>query len=181
VPALSVQSTTMLGKSRIGATMLIVALLVAVALGGCSAGTPFRSPGYDRERGVTAPGASETVVVAQTQGTSPAGLGRAGRALAPPRRDNAEPRPRRGHRRPEPAAGQGALAQVREKPESDRGQGDLRGPERECRLEDRLDVGGARLAASLPRPAGFGGRPATHVPSPSEAGAWGGPAWRPRG
>ena len=45
---------------------LIVLLLVAATLSGCTISTSFRGPGYDRKRGVTLEGVGDTVVVGMT-------------------------------------------------------------------------------------------------------------------
>ena len=50
---------------------LLAALLLPLTLSssGCSIAMPFRGPGYDRERGVTVPTPSGSVVVALTEAT----------------------------------------------------------------------------------------------------------------
>ncbi len=59
-----------------------VSAALALVAGGCTIGLPFRGPGFDSERGVVAPGAGDTVVVAVTQGVVSGGKGRAfGRQL----------------------------------------------------------------------------------------------------
>ena len=52
--------------------LLITAVVLYVAFDGCIA-TSFRGPGFDPEKGVTAPGAGETVLVAITHGRIGAG------------------------------------------------------------------------------------------------------------
>ncbi|MEZ5977487.1 MAG: hypothetical protein R3F34_04635 [Planctomycetota bacterium] len=48
------------------AALLVPVALALLALSGCTIARPFAGPGYDRTRGVVAPGAGDTVVVAVT-------------------------------------------------------------------------------------------------------------------